>query len=153
MEQQVTVEKEVSNQNDDSYMLRIIVLIIDDDEISQMVLTYQVEDILHSNTVVVKENGEKALRFLDEVITKHKTHPQLIFLDLNMPQLSGYDFIKLYEEKYATHFPDTHLVILTSSIRKKDQEMSRQHPSVAGFYRKPLEEAQMQEIMTAVGSV
>jgi CheY-like chemotaxis protein len=126
------------------------VLIIDDDEISQMVLTYQVEDILHSETIVVKENGEQALRFLEEVINQQHENPKLIFLDLNMPHLSGYDFIKLYEARYAPHLPDTHLVILTSSIRKKDEEMAKHHPSVAGFYRKPLEEAQMQEIMLAV---
>lgn len=126
------------------------VLIIDDDEISQMVLTYQVEDILHSETIVVKENGEQALHFLEEVIQQQHKTPNLIFLDLNMPHLSGYDFIKLYQERYATHLPDTHLVILTSSVKKKDEEMVRHYPSVAGFYRKPLEEAQMQEIMVAV---
>ncbi|WPP48862.1 response regulator [Catalinimonas niigatensis] len=128
------------------------VLIIDDDEISQMVLSYQVEDILHAETIIVKENGEQALRFLEEAIDQQSELPQLIFLDLNMPQLSGYDFIKLYEEKYATHLPDTHLVILTSSIRKKDEEMTKQYPSVAGFYRKPLEEAQIKEILAAAES-
>lgn len=128
------------------------VLIIDDDEISQMVLSYQVEDILHANTITIKENGEQALLFLDEVISRRSEVPQLIFLDLNMPQLSGYDFIKLYEERYATQLPDTHLVILTSSIRKKDEEMKKQHPSVAGFFRKPLEEEQMREILAAAES-
>lgn len=126
------------------------VLIIDDDEISQMVLSFQVEDILHTENIVIKENGEEALHFLDEVVSNKQDEPQLIFLDLNMPQISGYDFIKIYDKDYAALLPNVRLVILTSSVRKKDKEMAKNYSSVKGFYKKPLEEQQLKEIMAYV---
>ncbi|MEK6482081.1 response regulator [Catalinimonas sp. 4WD22] len=129
------------------------VLIIDDDEISQMVLSFQVEDVLHTETIVIKENGEEALHFLDEVVSNKQEEPRLIFLDLNMPQISGYDFIKIYDKDYATLLPNVRLVILTSSVRKKDREMAKNYSSVKGFYKKPLEEHQLKEIMAYVENV
>lgn len=122
------------------------VLIIEDDDISAMLLQYIIEDILCANSITIKEDGEKALVYLEELTSKPDQFPQLIFLDLNMPLISGYDFMKLYEEKFAAHFPATQLVVLTSSVRKKDREIAQEYSSVAGFYNKPLEEAHLLHI-------
>ncbi|MDF9797162.1 CheY-like chemotaxis protein [Catalinimonas alkaloidigena] len=129
------------------------VLIIDDDEISQMVLSVQLEKIVNTDDIIIKDDGAKALLFLDNILAHQKEKPCLIFLDLNMPQVSGYDFIKIYEEVYAPLLPNAQLMILTSSVRKKDQEMAKHYHSVKGYYKKPLEEFQLKEIMTIVESV
>lgn len=122
------------------------VLIIEDDDVSTLLLQYLIEDVLSAKSVTIKENGKEALAYLEELISKPSQFPHLIFLDLNMPHISGYDFMRLYEEKFAGHFPNTQLIVLTSSVRNKDREIALEYPSVAGFFNKPLEEAQLQHI-------
>lgn len=124
-------------------MSEIKVRVVEDDEISRMLLGYLMEDVLQTNKIIFKDDGLEAYKYLESILDQPEQFPDLIFLDLNMPQLGGYEFVDLYEEKFAAPFPHTHLVILTSSVRKKDQEIADEHPSVAGFFNKPLEEAQL----------
>jgi len=122
------------------------VLVIEDDSASAVLLQFLIEDVLNPRSVITKEDGEEAIRYLNESIDHPEQFPQLIFLDLNMPNISGYEFMVLYEEKFSLLFPNTQLIVLTSSVREKDREISLQHASVAGFFRKPLEEKQLQQI-------
>ncbi len=122
------------------------ILIIEDDEIAAMLLQYLIEDVLSAQSVVVKENGESAFRYLEDLLIDPDHFPHLIFLDLNMPLISGYEFMQLYAEKFAVHFPDTKLVVLTSSMMRKDQDLSAKYPFVTGFFNKPLSEEQLQQI-------
>lgn len=128
------------------------ILIIEDDVISSMLLQYTIEDTLQANTITIKENGEEALHYLEASASEPCQFPKLIFLDLNMPLISGYDFIKIYAGKFATRFPDTQLVVLTSSVRKKDRELAEEYSAVAGFYNKPLEAEQLRQIKGVIES-
>lgn len=128
------------------------VLIIEDDGVSAMLLQYLIEDVLSATSITLKENGEKALVYLEEFISKPDQFPDLIFLDLNMPLMNGYDFIELYEEKFAPLFPATQLVVLTSSVRNKDIEIAQRYSSIKGFYNKPLEEEQLLQIKGSLES-
>ena len=64
--------------------------------------------------------------------------PELIFLDLNMPMMDGWEFLKLFEEKYAPLFPNTKVIILSSTVNPLDWEKSKEHQVVIGFEKKPL---------------
>lgn len=129
------------------------VLVIEDDSVAAVLLQFLIEDVLNPQLVVIKEDGEEALDYLKASMDHPEQFPQLIFLDLNMPNISGYEFMDLYEERFAPLFPNTQLIVLTSSIREKDREISLQHASVAGFFLKPLEEEQLQQIKGEIKNI
>jgi CheY-like chemotaxis protein len=55
-----------------------------------------------------------------------------------MPMMDGWEFLKLFKEKYAQQFPETKVIILSSTVNPLDWEKSKEHDLVIGFEKKPL---------------
>jgi CheY-like chemotaxis protein len=116
-------------------------LLVEDDPITQML-----ERIILSNAgfcleTVSLDNGVAAIEWLEQALLQDKKQlelPELIFLDLNMPMMDGWEFLKIFEEKYAIKFPNTRVIILSSTVNPMDWEKSKEHDLVIGFEKKPL---------------
>jgi CheY-like chemotaxis protein len=116
-------------------------LLVEDDPITQML-----ERIILSNAGFCQEtmsldNGIAAVDWLETYLNQSNQNlnlPELIFLDLNMPMMDGWEFLKLFEEKYAPLFPNTKVIILSSTVNPLDWEKSKEHQVVIGFEKKPL---------------
>jgi CheY-like chemotaxis protein len=116
-------------------------LLVEDDPITQML-----ERIILSNAGFCQEtmsldNGIAAVDWLETFLNQGNQNlnlPELIFLDLNMPMMDGWEFLKLFEEKYAPLFPNTKVIILSSTVNPLDWEKSKEHQIVIGFEKKPL---------------
>jgi len=114
------------------------VLLVDDDEsanfLNKMILTRtgMVEEIVSSL------NGEEALRWLEGMQTgsdKAGKEPLLLFLDINMPVMDGWEFLDHYNEKKAQ---GAIIYMLSTSQNPEDVQRARQIQSVKGFLHKPL---------------
>lgn len=116
-------------------------LLIEDDPITQML-----ERIILSNAGFCKEtisldNGLAAIDWIEQFLNEEKKEivlPELIFLDLNMPMMDGWEFLKVFKETYFKYFPNTKVIILSSSVNPLDWEKSKLHDIVIGFEKKPL---------------
>jgi len=64
--------------------------------------------------------------------------PDLILLDLNMPVMDGWEFLEIYQQKYALLFPTTKILILSSTVNPKDKQRADQYLFIIGFENKPL---------------
>ena len=71
------------------------ILLIDDDIIEVMKLKRVISSLQLSHKIIEAENGEEALKLLEQ---KDK-RPDIILLDLNMPKLSGIDFLSILKKK------------------------------------------------------
>ena len=116
------------------------ILCIDDDQITLMLCKMVIAKATFSNEIVTAKNGEDALNFFDTLKTSDKTitKPELIFLDLNMPIMNGWEFLEAFNtEKYA-EFHNTKIIILSSTIDPGDLEKSKKFPLVIDFLPKPI---------------
>jgi CheY-like chemotaxis protein len=109
------------------------VLLVEDDTVDAMTVRRAFKDLKLTNPLVHVVNGEEALAFLQDP-TADK--PCLILLDLNMPRMSGIEFLKVVKADPALKRIPT--VVLTTSGEERDvAESFRQ--SVAGYVVKPVD--------------
>lgn len=114
------------------------VLYIDDNEFEH----YLVESLLKSysshNAVKCLFNGEEALEYLKENKFDLTVIPDLILVDLCMPDFSGWDFLDGFHKIMSTLCKQPKVCILSSSINMNEVERSKSYSFVECFLIKPL---------------
>lgn len=119
------------------------VLLIDDDEIALMLSEMVIDQNDLTEEVVKLTNGKQGLDFFEDQADgltqgRNKEAPSLVFLDLNMPVMNGWDFLDGFSQNYQSLFPDTRVVVLSSTVDPKDFVRAGQYDFVADFLNKPL---------------
>jgi len=117
-----------------------LILCVDDDPITLMLCKKVITKTSFSNAIVTAKNGEEALHYFDSVINKEESKqlPQLIFLDLNMPIMDGWEFLDNFNSDKYSEVNSTKIVVLSSTIDPEDHEKSKKYPMVIDFLSKPI---------------
>lgn len=116
------------------------VLLVDDDEVTNFINCSIIEEAGISKEVHVANDGEEALTFVTEYCSKHsqnKDFSLLIFLDINMPGLNGFETLDTLKEEPAIPEQDLKVVFLSSSGNQKDMQKAREYNTL-GYLSKPL---------------
>ncbi|MFD1872657.1 response regulator [Hymenobacter bucti] len=115
------------------------VLLVDDDPTTNYLNKLLLTRMDVAQQVLVAENGEQALRTLDQLCTApaNPTCPRLILLDMNMPVLNGLAFLEAYVQMPLAQQRAIVIVMLTTSLHAHDLARVQQLP-IAGFLNKPL---------------
>jgi len=123
------------------------VLIVDDDETSIFLSERIIERNRFAYEIHTSFNGEEALNFLKANCTQMQTSiaacPEVILLDINMPIMDGFEFMK--EFNASTISPNSKVIILTSSSNPRDVEMAKEL-GITGYINKPLTDDKIREI-------
>jgi CheY-like chemotaxis protein len=119
------------------------ILCIDDDPITLMLCKMVITKASFSNEIATAKNGEEALQYFNTLNQTNsdselKRHPQLIFLDLNMPVMGGWDFLESFSTAEYSDYNTTKVIILSSTIDPEDLEKSKKYPMVIDFLSKPI---------------
>lgn len=109
------------------------VLLIDDNPSCNFIMTEFIKLTDDSIQVSCSESVEEALEFLSKATTDF---PDVIYVDLNMPVLNGFDFIESFERVFMPNHPSCHLFMLTSSLREDDRDRAMMYQSVKDFVSK-----------------
>lgn len=115
------------------------VLLIDDDEATNFYHMLKLEEACTGVHVQSVKSAKEALDFL-LCIGAYAGSPQpgIIFLDINMPGMTGWDFLDAYNELSKDIHERAVVAILTTSINPDDRERSESIPTVKEFVHKPL---------------
>lgn len=124
-----------------------LILLIDDDEATNFLHKIMINDAGCSEQIQVCKNGKEAIEYLTNAIEGKFPQPDLIFLDINMPVMNGWEFLEEYQKLNEQQKAKMVLMMLTTSINPDDYEKSKEYPDVAGFRNKPLNTDMLDEIV------
>ncbi|MGB1800570.1 MAG: response regulator [Gammaproteobacteria bacterium] len=117
------------------------ILIVDDNEGDRYLLKRDIKKTEFSGHVFESENGKEALDFLtdfekNKAEYKEKFPPTIIFLDINMPLIDGFEFLEKFSEikKQSNDFDSIFIMMFSSSENQRDIEKANSY----GFVKKYL---------------
>lgn len=126
------------------------ILIIDDDEINNLICLKVIKDYNGDYDVVSITNATDGLGHMQQQIEfGPDSLPDLIFLDINMPLMNGWDFMMEYRKMMSGVDKDIKLFVLTSSQYYQDAELANQYSEVKQLITKPLTSEILDEIEKA----
>lgn len=117
------------------------ILLVDDDPIQNLINSKLLNRLDISNEIQVAINGRSAF---DKFISTEEELPEIIFLDINMPIMNGWEFLDQLELKKFPSIPKIYM--LTSSISPDDIKKSDDHPLVENYITKPLSLAKLEAL-------
>jgi CheY-like chemotaxis protein len=123
------------------------VLLVDDDPTTNYLNKLLLTRMGVAQQVLVAENGEQALRTLDQSCraAADPACPRLILLDMNMPVLNGLGFLKAYLQLPLAQQQPIVIVMLTTSMHPVDLARAQQLP-IDGFLNKPLTQQKVTDL-------
>ncbi len=126
---------------------KLNVLLIDDDSITNYLHKRTLNSTQLTRTIQVAETVQEALSFWKTPAAAEQEKPELIFLDLNLPGLSGWDFIDEYKKIESGNNNPAVIIILSASVNYDDEKKAKEMAEVAEYRRKPLTAEMLTEII------
>jgi len=139
------------------------ILLIDDDEPTNFLNKMTLEQAGCTRHIRVAQSGQEALDYLrgcggdngfpEGGSSGRSPRPDLIFLDINMPAMDGWEFLERYKTLPAEQKADIVLIMLTTSLNPDDEVKTRTIPEVAGFENKPLSQHRLKALLEKYFSI
>jgi len=122
-------------------------IIVDDDESSLLICKMVVKKYLNPNSIDTFPSAKDALSFIKSVYDENpKEFATILFLDVNMPVVSGWDFLKEFEKFKNEIKSQIKIYMLTSSIDNNDIALSKKTGLVSGYLVKPLSKEKILDV-------
>ena len=121
------------------------ILLIDDDEPTNFFSSLLLEDANCTENIQIAESGQRALKLLN---SDNVPSPDLIFLDINMPAMDGWEFLERYKQLPKEQQGKIVIIMLTTSLNPDDREKASKIKEISGFETKPLTPELIERVMT-----
>lgn len=126
------------------------ILLIDDDEAVNFIHTRVIEKSECANKVAIARNGQEGIEFLTTMVDGKYPKPDLIFLDINMPIMNGWEFLDEYEKLEKEQKGRELIVMLTTSLNPDDKVKAQKIANIDNFHSKPLSVEHLKAILEKV---
>ena len=117
-------------------------MLIDDNEIDNLINQKMIESIDLSENIFIHSGAKSALEYLKNIEKikddENKFLPQIIFLDIDMPIMDGFQFIEEFCKLSDNIKNNCKIIMLTSSLNPKDMVKSQLSQFIHSYLNKPL---------------
>lgn len=130
------------------------ILLVDDDPITNFLNEELIDDLNIAEHVEIVCSGRDALDYIclegkfHDVDRSLRPRPNIIFLDINMPLMDGFEFLEVYSTLDVSKKAEIVVIFLTTSDAQKDQLKATNKAEVEDFIEKPL---RAEELLKIVG--
>jgi CheY-like chemotaxis protein len=125
-------------------------MLLDDNELDNFINQKIIESNFFATNVYVNTSSKSALEFLNNLsissTEKLNIFPEIIFVDLNMPMMDGFQFIENLKVKLPEKSAPLKVVILTSSINPDDRKKATVMGMDITFLNKPLTQEMLDQL-------
>lgn len=125
------------------------VMLIDDNEIDNLINQKMIESADIAHHIFTHTGAKSAIEFLKNIEKldhlSDQVLPDLIFLDIDMPLMDGFQFLDEFEKLKENTRTKCEIVMLTSSINPQDLKRSKKY-NVKTFLNKPLSQQNLEKI-------
>ena len=122
-------------------------IVVDDDPLNNLVCRHIVQKFNKDAQIILFTNPEEALKSIEETFNDRvEDGGTVMFLDINMPAMSGWEFLEIFETFGENIHKQFSIYVLSSSIDEGDIEKADKNPFVEGYYSKPLSIQTMKSI-------
>jgi len=126
------------------------VCLIDDDSIYQFTARKLLESTGLAKQIQSFYNGSEAIKYFKDQNNSPETLPDVIFLDINMPIMNGWEFLEEYH-KLSNKLPKLIVVyVVSSSIDSNDMQKSKEYKVVSDYIVKPINRNQYKELIESL---
>ena len=122
------------------------VLLVDDSYIDNLINRKILDNDNFAESIIVIESPKEAYKYIKDLYLEGKELPEVIFLDLRMPIMNGFEFLKALSELPDLGPDKIKIYVLTSSLDPKDIRRVKENHLVSKFIGKPLTSQILQEI-------
>jgi CheY-like chemotaxis protein len=125
------------------------ILLIDDDEPTNFLNRRMLEGMDCADKIQVIQKAQEALTYLNKLAVSEDAtpFPDIIFLDINMPAMDGWEFLEAVRSIMKAKKKPIMLIMLTTSLNPEDEQKARDSEQVAAFKNKPLSREMVKDIL------
>ncbi len=120
------------------------ILLVDDDHEDCFFHQIVIKKMNITECIEVAKNGLEALEFLQK---ENPLVPELIFLDINMPKMNGWEFLEQYKHLDPKRKARITIMMLTTSVNPDDIRKAKEFEDVTGYKTKPLSAEMLNDIL------
>lgn len=122
------------------------VLVIDDNETDRYIATRNLKKYEIADEIVAIGSAQEALDYLNSLATTPKLLPNLIFLDIRMPEIDGFEFLEKYAQMTDAIKSNCIIMMLSTSLNPSDHEKAISNQYVNRFMNKPLDKEKLMSL-------
>ncbi|NKI15810.1 response regulator [Spongiibacter sp. KMU-166] len=125
------------------------VLLVDDDAATNFLHRMVIDDYGFAERIDEAYDGQEAIDYLTTQVDGAYPRPEMIFLDINMPRMDGWEFLEAYNQLPSACKGGAVIAMLTTSLNPDDRDKAREFNCVQHYENKPLDEEKLDALLAA----
>ena len=123
------------------------ILLVDDDPDSNFFNKRLIEKINITERVEISKDGEEAIDFLTLSVNGKYPQPSIIFLDINMPKIDGWEFLERYDKLPGGQKAQVVIIMLSIPLNLDDKRKAEADPNVTDYISKYFDEDSLESVL------